>query len=388
MTPQTACIARWQWFALRNLAHGAWARQKRDVVAVLAGGGFLVIYEAHTVHSELCEAAPFLVAHWRLLLAGAGALSGAAGWWRGMAAARGAWAQLSAPWLAVLPLTADARVDAMRVGCVLQGLAQAAAVMALAALLASWAETGPMLAASLGGALAFTGAYGAAVVLRGNSRMERDFSVRDIAISTRAGRRVATLMARIDGVRPARVGTWAVLSRGGGFYAGSMAAGLAMAAVGCAIGAAQLWPFAAVAGAALGGHLVFVGTVDCRPLLNPVLRVAPLGFAPAAAATLRGPLAAACAVGGAGLLLGTATAGVPAGMAASGAAVMLVLNAVFASVACGLPASRGGAVALYGAAMLLTAYEHIEYGDAIYLCPAALAVFMCRQGRRGFRHFA
>jgi hypothetical protein len=218
--------------------------------------------------------------------------------------------------------------------------------------------------------------------------MERDFSVRDIAISTRAGRRVATLMARIDGVRPARVGTWAVLSRGGGFYAGSMAAGLAMAAVGCAIGAAQLWPFAAVAGAALGGHLVFVGTVDCRPLLNPVLRVAPLGFAPAAAATLRGPLAAACAVGGAGLLLGTATAGVPAGMAASGAAVMLVLNAVFASVACGLPASRGGAVALYGAAMLLTAYEHIEYGDAIYLCPAALAVFMCRQGRRGFRHFA
>jgi hypothetical protein len=388
MNPHTACIARWQKLAARNVVRNAWARQKRDVVAVAAGGAFLTVYEAHSLHIELCAAAPAMAGQWRVLLAGAAALWAWAGWWRGVAAARAARAQLAAAWLAVLPLGAQDRVAATRFGCVLPGLAQAAAMMALGALLASWVDAVTMLAASLAGALVFTGAYAAAVVWRGDGPMAWDFSGPGAIMSRRAGQRVAALMARIDGARPAWVGTWAVLSRGGRSYTACMAAGLAMAVVGCAIGAAQLWPFAAVAGAALAGHLVFAGTADCRPLLSPVLRISTLGFAPAATAIFRGPLAASCAVGGAGLLLGMFAAGVPPGMAATALAVMLVLNGLFASVACGLPATRGGALALYGAAVLLTAYEHIEYGDAIYLCPAALAVFMCRQGHRGFRHSA
>ena len=376
-------VWRYQLLLMRNAARQAWACHRRDTLVIALGGGLLLVHEIDVIHIELTEHAAALAKHgMRLLAAGAG-MTSVAGILRARRSVRSSASLLSRPWLAPLPWPSETLAQAQLSGCVLPGLAQTLLTAALAALLFSWAGWPQCCAAALLATAAFaTGFVTTALAMHAPTVGQRP--VRAVEPIAPRFTPFATWIAPIDRARPAWCGTWAVAQlrrRSGVLLFGSAAI---ITAIGCTIAIAQAWPFVAVAADWVAAHMIFLTLLNALPLASPALRPQPIGFVPAAFAMLRIPLVLSLlAFAGAGTISMVAT-GAPARLVAAASGLLLLANTIAGITAIGLPTQRSLALFVYVSAVLLTLYEQIEYGYAIYGCLAAFTGFMFRQGRRSF----
>jgi hypothetical protein len=364
-------VLHYQAACLGNAARIAWSRHRRDSLVIGIGGGFLLLHEADVLHSEIAEHAAAMAAHGTSLLIWSCGLAAAAGVALGWRAVGLASFTLARCWLAVLPWP----------GFYQSGLAAICAGMLFS--WASWLTCGA--AAGLSG-LAFGFGFLAAVMLA-KPQVDALAPLTAASPTEPTARRPAprSFGTRLDAMRPKWCSRWALARLSAPGRLGWCAAAILLSATGCVIGAVQAWPFAAITASWLAAHMVFLATLNAAPLVSPVLRTQPLAYVAAAAGVLRGPLGLSCltfTVSGAAAM---ALAGVPFGMFCAAAGILLCMDLIAGIVSAGLPGTRGLALIVYASSVSLTLYEHLEYGDAIYLCLAAFTAFLFVRGRTIFR---
>jgi hypothetical protein len=377
-------VLRYQRSLLANVARQALTKHRRDTLVIALGGGLLLVHEIDVIHTELASQAAILASHAaRLLMAGA-AISTVTGILRGRGAMRSAASLLSRPWLKPLPWPAGAWARARLYGCILPALAQTAFTTALAALLYSWTSWPDCCAAALLCAATFTAAFSVtAIAMRHDPHCNAPASIAESIAMRRSS--FATLIAPIDRARPAWCGTWAAthLRRLSGILL--FITVIIVAAIGCTIAIAQARGFVAVSAGWAAAHLIFLTLLNARPLHSPVLRAQPIGFVPAAIAIIRIPFILSLLTFAALGAIAVTAIGAPPSLVAAASALLLLANIIAGITAIGLPTQRKLALFLYASAILLTLYEQLEYGTAIYLCLAAFTALLFLQGRRSFR---
>jgi hypothetical protein len=361
------------------------ARQ-RDLAWVFIGGGLMLAYAFGIVvlgihaRSEMLLAVGWI---WFAALPAATFLFGAG---EGLAMARLTQARAHSHFLKAQPISAsDRRRMAAYAAWVLAAplLLIDGSVIAIAAKAAG--QSLPLL---WGFGAALMSALGYFVSLTLQLRQPYRDPAREIAAP---GEARGVSLAFIDRRRPAWLGSWA-----GEYTAGHIRpslrtvfaifvfalGGLLAATAGFARGSAS----PAILAGVIGGLVIFMLLLHCRPLLSPVLRASQLGFTRALRGLARLPLLLSLLFFAA--LAAPAYAAEPGmiAMPLSGAVGLVALNAIYAVFAAFFAHSRRLAVLAFVAALALTAYESLEYGRTVLFGLAALLVFLWVRARGAYRY--
>lgn len=138
--------------------------------------------------------------------------------------------------------------------------------------------------------------------------------------------------------------------------------------------------------AVIGGLIVFMLSVRCKPLGSAVLRTAPLGFTRSWFGVLRLPLALSAAFFV--MPAGVAFAAEPTswGTLVGGGFSLLLLDGAYAVFAAYFMMSPLSAAVSFVGAVSYAAYEWFKYHDIVYMCLAVLLVWLWWQTRWRFLH--
>jgi hypothetical protein len=391
---KTSVSSRWMmsldWLLVRlvcmRVRNSTLALRRGDVLVLLFGGGALLAGGVGHALLELRAHASILAAWhglWRvaapLVLAGLGCVAGAilAGRLRALA---------SAPFLIVLPLADGARRRAVALASLAFGFVMACCAGLLLGFVAGWLGLPDWLALGCLGWASWIA--GAAIGLVG--AMAAPLPERRV---TAAGSRRLAIripwIGRLDGGRPAWLGSWACGLTAGRLPAsglpviGGLTCGMIIImASGASLGRHDAVP--AVIGGVMAGLAVFMMSLRCRPLDSPVLRTAPLRFVAAWWGVLRLPLALSFMFFA--LPAGVALAAVPAdwAMPVGGGASLLALDGSYAVFAAYFSASPLLAAISFAAILSYAVYKWPLYHDVVLACLAALLIWLWRRAAGRF----
>ena len=370
-----------------NTVREAFSANPAEMMFVGLAAVSLATYEAAQFYRNLARCADCRVTVQAQPLAAFGIASAAAliaghsaGRWcagrNGMAA--------QAPWLAALPWPAEIRAAAFRHATRIQALTLCclAACLAVAAALALRLDYAVACAASV------TGLFGAGFAT-GARTTPVQTRAENMQRSATATNRFPAPLARLDRAAPAHTGRWAWHGAKRAIAAACVTLFIPLGASAAAVSLTQHRAVLALGVAVLGANLAFIAAVRCRPLTSAIFRASPLGFAAAASAVLRAPLAVSVAwfIAAAAIPF-VATPGawrILPGMAAG----LLLLNALYAAAALSRPASPRQALLLYGAAAYAILYETatggVPLGAVTLAIICAMALLLCRRARKTYR---
>jgi len=381
-------IFRSQITGAANIARIALNTNPAGTAFIILGGAFLAAYQLASLYVDIAQLADPIRRHWPRIVQTTTVLALPAGYAIGARLTAQAARVATAPWLAVLPWSERAQRRAISQAAIWSCAPLASAFLG-SAWMAGLAATAPRpLLSACAPTAAFASAYAAATARKLRSAIN-PAQERPRHHSTRGPAWPPALLLRLDQQRPSWAGTWAInpsASRPALWWIISL---LLAAGIAACITLVQHWPWPSLIVGIIGGHIAFLATLRAAPLLSPVLRAAPLGFATAWAAMLRLPTALSlcglvCAAPPALAASPTAWQSIP-GVTLS----LLLLNALFAACLATTPGSRRQAFVLHTLGLTVIIQQAAEYGLAYGALAAmlifALSAFLVRKARRRYR---
>jgi hypothetical protein len=197
------------------------------------------------------------------------------------------------------------------------------------------------------------------------------------------------VVAKLDRTAPRFVGIWA---QGDGGRALSRTWLVLLVAVGgfaacVTVVQGRIWP--SIVAAVIGGNVVFLSGMRGEPMLSPVLRSLPVGFAQAWWGLVRGPATLASLWFGVAALPALVVSGAAWRQVLGAAGVLLALNLLALTAVAVCPGSRRQAALLYAILLGAIVYEGAQYGFALgglaAVAMAGVSALLWRQARRRFR---
>lgn len=368
--------------ALRSLRY-------RDMAWLGLGGGGLLIYAVAAIVGRFHVAAP-LLRHDPLRAAAVAAIIALlVGLLSGLAVARLALSRALRAFLLVQPVRFQALIHSAAVATAMLGVTLALASGFIVALAAG--SAGVLLASlvSVAWTLAFAAGFAVGAALRiSGARAETDrWSARN---PTSAGLHLRPL-ATLDAAAPRWLGSWSWgLAPGqlrlSAVQALLLAIILIASAFAAATGLVQHEVLPASFAAVIGGLLIFMLSLSCRPLGSPVLRTAPLGFAKAWLRLLLLPLLLSLTFFV--LPAGAAVAAEPGNWAvpAQAGLGLLLLNGLYAVfAACFLQSPLVASLSFLGALGYFS-WQSVDLGRTVYFGLAVLIGWLWYRARRRYRH--
>jgi len=381
----------WHWLGVRNGVRAAWGNNRRELVLVVAGVAFLMVYNLASIYSSLMDVAPIVRSAWHRILLAEMAATMMIGATCGRLCGRWAGRQISAAWLAVLPWPPAERLRAARLACFTVG-----GVLTPLPAFCGWgvghAVAAPHQAiatAALG--LGFMVAFLTASLPGAGRNIVADAD--DVAEPAQP--RVAVvwrLVERLDRMAPRWAGVWAQGDHGRFISRWWLANLLAAGGAAGAITLTQGWIWPSVVISVVGGNLAYMMALVGAPLLSPVLRSSPVQYGVAWGAMARAPLALSLLWSGVAAVPALIVSGAAWRQALGGLGVLMTLNLLFSVAVAAVPSSRRQAAMLYVCLLCVIIYQGLEYGMA-YGALAGVAVLgvaglLWRQARRRFRGHA
>lgn len=368
--------------ALRSLRY-------RDMAWLGLGGGGLLVYAVAAVVGRLHAAAPVL-RHDPLQAAATTAFIAVfVGLLAGLAIARLALSRALRAFLLVQPVRFEALVGSAVLATATLGAMLTFTGSLIVALAAGAAGAAPALLLTASWVLAFLGSFAAGATLRiFRARAETDpqFARNNPPISLRLG-----ALARLDAAGPRWLGSWAWrLAPGRVRLSAVQALLLAIIITGgafaAAAGIAQHQALPASFAAVVGGLLIFMLSLSCRPLGSPVLRTAPVGFLTAWLRLLLLPLLLSLTFFV--LPAGAAVAAEPGGWAlpVEAGLGLLLLNGLYAVfAACFLRSPLIASLSFLGALGYFS-WQSVDLGRTVYFGLAVLIGWLWYRARRRYRY--
>ena len=379
-------MLRWHVLSLGNALKVIWINNPIRSAFVAAGALFFLAYNVAGVWVSLADSAVPIREHWLSVAAGSLAAAASAGGICGRVTGRWASSRVQAPWLAVLPWPATARVRSARWAALAVG-----ALLALLIAFVGWgaceavAGPHPVFVGVVSG-FAFAAPFALAVTLAGDAA---SLAERATARSTERTRLswMRRVTAALDQMTPRWIGLWAqadgmrLLSL---WWVGS----LAVAAVAGVVAVERSWLLPSVVTAIVGGNLAYMVGLRGAPLLSPILRASPVGFGAVWLGLTRLPLALSLAWFGIAALPVLWVSANGGGEALAALLLLLLLNLLFSTAVAVRPASRRQAAVLHGFGLFVIAYQGLQYGWAYAALAGVvmlgLVALLWRQARRRF----
>ncbi len=366
--------------SVKNTLRQIVARRPGEVIFIALAAGFLLAAQLFDFYKDLSYYAVGILDHWRLLAG----LMLVLGFYAGVRLGGYALRLANQAWLVVLPWPERARRDAAWEAALLVGCVPAALLGGLTLMMADAVGAAPG-AWGAGSFACFYLAFAFAARLV-TARGGFGETARDAPEGGSPG--VSRLLWWFDRAGPRWLGIWGIGRRSGGLALFWMASLVVFGGGAGVIALVQGWTWPALVASVVGGHLVFLASLDMRPLQSAALRCQPIAYGGAVAGLVRLPLTASLAWFG---VAGVPAVVLPAGLSRLPAAalVLVVLNLYFTACLCVVPLSRRQGLVLYAAGVAAVLQQAAEYGVAygwlVAVVVGAIAVYLVSRARLRYR---
>jgi hypothetical protein len=382
LVPRLGCrvILRWQFQTYLNAFRVLITDRPTETITVSGGAVLLIIYYAAGLYVTLVDNAPVIRAHWPYVAGAVLGVAVTAGSWLGYSLGRRAMCRARAPWITVLPWPDSAKHRSARSASLTLGAALTPiAILYGAAITFAVAKPFAVVSGLLTGLCFFLPSASASMVA---TRKTHDkFEDANITpVSTRDSW-VTRLAIVIDRAVPKWVGVWAEAANSRFvplWWMGSLAIGGGTAGT---FSISQWKPWPSVVVAIAGGNLAFAISLNGQPLLSPVLRSSPVGYASVWRALIRLPAILSLAWFAIAALPAIIVSAHLGGECAGAVPPLIFLDALFcAAVALNL-SSRRRAMLLYVCLLGVIIYQGLQYGIAYG--GLAIVIMLARLIQRG-----
>ncbi len=359
--------------AVRNLARIGW-RQALGLAIPLT---IILYYGSLLIMAELRRAAALEPHHTTPMLVFGASICLALGYTSGHTAAQRRRRMIRTPWLVIQPLANRQITRALRTAiaadCALR------AVLFVIALCLTPALPHAALAIVLI-------AYGLGCTIGISPATPKSANAAPVPQRLATPHPIPSPLEKIDRLRPAHLGAWALHPRRRPALAASALSFIGSIGIAAAADHTGAAPLVAPALAIIAPIILLIIAINAAPMLSPVLRTSALRYRDASLALLRLPAALALSWLAVFDAIALASRWMSIAQIALTAAAALGLGIIYAITALSLPISARLAVAAYVIALLLIGDQYASLQNFGFLIMVLVAIALLLRARSAYRH--